>query len=102
MGSKKLPAEFQGVVRHADALDRMLLNAVDENRLGESCHFENSWRDIDHMMELAADFTLSLNPLRPVHDRTVTRAAKVRSHLMAAGGRNSRIGGYLVSGSLAS
>ena len=43
-------------VRHADAFDRMLLDSVDEERLGQAGHFKDGRRDVDHVMELACGF----------------------------------------------
>ena len=41
-------------VSHADAFDRMLLHTVHKNRLGQSGHFQDSRRYVNHVMELAA------------------------------------------------
>ena len=69
-------------VRHADAFDRMLLDSVDEGRLGQAGHFKDGWRNVDHVMELGADFALPLDSLGPVHDRSVARAAPMRGDLL--------------------
>ena len=60
----------------------MLLDTVDENRLGQPRRFQNGRRDVDHVMELAANLALGLDPLRPMHDRPVAGAAEVRGHLL--------------------
>ena len=44
--------------------------------------FEDRRRDVDDVMELAADLALGLDALRPVHDRAVARAAPVRRDLL--------------------
>ena len=49
-------------VRHADAFDRALLDAVDEDRLGQARHLQNGRRDVDHMMELVRISPLALIP----------------------------------------
>ena len=69
-------------VQHADALDRRLLDAVDDRRMRQPGGFEDRRRDVDHVMELAADLALGLDAVRPVHDRAVARAAPVRRHLL--------------------
>ena len=40
-------------VQHADAFDRALLHAVDEDRLGQAGRFQNGRRNVDDVMELA-------------------------------------------------
>ena len=40
------------------------------------------WRDVDHVMELAADFALGLNALGPVDDHPVAGAAEVTGDLL--------------------
>ena len=54
-------------VRHADTLDRVLLDSVDEKRFGQTRQFKNGRRNVNHVMELAADFAFPLDPLGPVH-----------------------------------
>ena len=44
--------------------------------------FEDRRRDVDHVVELAADLALGLDPVGPVHDRAVARAAPVRRDLL--------------------
>ena len=44
--------------------------------------FEDGRRDVDDVMELAAHLALGLDPVRPVHDRPVARAAPVRRNLL--------------------
>ncbi len=69
-------------VQHADALDGLLLHAVHRDRLGESRRLEDRRRDVDDVVELRAHLALRLDPLRPVHDRAVARAAPVRRDLL--------------------
>ena len=69
-------------VEHADAFDRRLLDAVDDRRMRQPGGFEDRRRDVDHVMELAADLALRLDAVRPVHDRAVARAAPVRRDLL--------------------
>ena len=64
-------------VEHADAFDRRLLHAVDDGRMRQAGGLEDGRRDVDHVMELAADLALRLDAVRPVHDRAVARAAPV-------------------------
>ena len=69
-------------VRHADALDRPLLDAVYGERLGETGDFENGRRDVDDMMKLGADLSLTFDSLGPMHDGAVAGAAEVRGDLL--------------------
>ena len=69
-------------VHHAEAFERRLLDAVDDCRMGESGGFEDRRRDVDHMMELAADLAFGLDAVRPMDDRAVPRAAPVRRDLL--------------------
>ena len=59
-----------------------LLDAVDEDRLGETGDLENGRRDVDHMMELGADLALAFDSLGPVHNGAVAGAAEVRGDLL--------------------
>ena len=69
-------------VQHADTLDRHLRHAVYRDRFGKPRGFEECGGDVDDVMKLRADFTLSLKSVRPVHDGTVARSAPVRSDLL--------------------
>ena len=69
-------------VEHAEAFERRLLHAVDDRRMRQAGGFEDRRRDVDHVMELAADLALRLDAVRPVHDRAVARAAPVRRDLL--------------------
>src|SRR5208283_2801959 len=42
-------------VTHADAFDRLLLDAVDHVRLLDAGGFENGWNDVDDVVELGAN-----------------------------------------------
>jgi hypothetical protein len=42
-------------VSRADAFDRPLLDAIDEQRLGQASWIQDRRRDADHVVELAAD-----------------------------------------------
>src|SRR3984885_15691118 len=71
-------------VCHADAFDRMLLDSVDECRLGNAGHFKDGWGNIDDVMELSTDFALSLASLWPMHDRAVASSAPMRGDLLGS------------------
>ena len=53
-----------------------------EDRLGQARRLEDRRRDVDHVVELRADLALGLDPLRPVDDGAVARAAPVRGDLL--------------------
>ena len=57
------------------------MHAVDRNRFRYSRGFQDGWRDIDHVMELRANFAPRLDSFRPVDDGAVACAAKMRSDL---------------------
>ena len=69
-------------VEHARALDRVLLDAVHRDRLGNARRLEDCGRHVDDVAELRADLALGLDPLGPVDDRAVARAAEVRGDLL--------------------
>ena len=69
-------------VGHADAVQRHLLDAVHERRLGEAGYVEDGRRDVDDVMELAADLAARLEPVRVVHDDAVASPPEVRRHLL--------------------
>src|SRR5882762_11121656 len=64
-------------VSHTDALDRVLLDSVDENRLGQAGQFENGRRDVNYVSELAADLAFPLDSLGPVHNCSVASAPEM-------------------------
>ena len=49
-------------VPHAHAVERRLLDAVHERGLREAGDVEHGRRDVDHVVELAADLALALMP----------------------------------------
>lgn len=59
-----------------------LLDAIDEHGLGQARYFEQGRRDVDHVMELAANLTLGIDAHWPMDDRAVASAAEVSSHLL--------------------
>ena len=59
-----------------------LLHAIHRDRLGQARRFEQRGRDVDDVVELRADLALALDPLGPVDDRAVARAAPVRRDLL--------------------
>ena len=69
-------------VGHRDAVQRHLLDAVDEGRLRQPGGVEHGRGDVDHVVELGADLALGLDASRPVDDRAVARAAPVRGDLL--------------------
>ena len=69
-------------VRHADAVQRHLLDAVDERRLGQPGDVEHRRGDVDDVMELRAHLAPGLDARRPVHDRAVAGSAPVRRDLL--------------------
>ena len=64
------------------ALQRHLLHAVHERRLGDPGRVEHRRRHVDHMAELGADLAPGLEAVRPVHDRAVAGAAPMRGDLL--------------------
>ena len=61
---------------------RLLLDTVDERRLGMPGRLEDGRGDVDHMGELACGSRLRLDAGRPVDDRAVAGAAPVRGDLL--------------------
>ena len=49
-------------------MHRLLLDAVDERRLGQAGGLENRRRDVDHVMELGADLAARAEASGPVND----------------------------------
>ena len=69
-------------VAHGHALDRALLDAVDDRGLGQPGGIEHRRRDVDHVVELRADLALGRDALGPVDDRAVAGPAPVRGDLL--------------------
>ena len=69
-------------VDHADALDRMLAEAVHLARLGDAGSFEHGRRHVDDVVELRAQTPALRDPLRPMDDEPVAGAAVVRRDLL--------------------
>jgi hypothetical protein len=69
-------------VHHAHALDRLLGDAVDDCRLGQSSGLEHSRGDVDHVVELRTDLAARRYAARPVDDGAVARSAPVRGDLL--------------------
>src|SRR5271169_2129299 len=69
-------------IQHAEAFKRRLLYAVDDGGCRQPRSLQNRRRHIDYMMKLRTDLSLRLDPLRPVHNRAVARAAEVRGDLL--------------------
>ena len=101
-----VPAGRFGVVKaveHAPALDGALRGTVDDSRLRQTGRLEDGRHHVDHVMPLAAQLTLALDAIRPMHDQGVAGAAVVGGHLLGPGegrveadrpaGRHVRIGG---------
>ena len=49
-------------VRHAHALDRMLIDAVDGGRVRKPCGLEHGRGDVDHMVEVRAELASGGEP----------------------------------------
>jgi hypothetical protein len=64
-------------VDHADAVQRLLHDAVDERGCGQLGDLEDRWCNIDDVVKLRADLSFGLDPVGPVDDRAVARAAEV-------------------------
>ena len=60
-------------IRHAHALDRSLLDPVDDRRVWQTRGLEHRGRDVDHVVELGPHLAARVEPVRPVHDRAVAR-----------------------------
>ncbi len=69
-------------VAHAHAFDRVLLDAVDDGRVGQTGSLENRRGNVDHVVELRTHLAPRREPVRPVHDRAVARPAPVRRDLL--------------------
>src|SRR5207248_6908730 len=68
-------------VGHAHAFDRLLFDAVNLIGCLDAGYFENSWHDINDMVELTADSTDILNVAGPGNSQALAGPAKMRSHL---------------------
>ena len=69
-------------VRHAHAVHRTLLDAVDRLRLRNAGRFEDRRSDVDDVMELTADAADVIDVARPGDGHALGRAAEVRRHLL--------------------
>ena len=69
-------------VRHADALDRLLSHAINDQRLRKTRHFQQRGRNVDHVMELRANLALSFDSPGPMHNQSVACTAPMRCHLL--------------------
>ncbi len=69
-------------VDEARALDRDLLDAVDDLRLRQARGLQDRRRDVDHVAELRTDLVLRLDALGPGDDHAVARAAEIRRDLL--------------------
>ena len=69
-------------IAHAHTVERRLLDAIDERRLGQPGCFEHGGSNIDQVMELAPNLAAGLEAIRPVHDRAVAGATEMRRHLL--------------------
>ena len=67
-------------------------HAVDRLRLRDVRRFEHGRRDVDDVLELAADLALGLDARRPADDQRVARAAEVGGHLL--GPHERRVAGH--------
>ena len=74
-------------VGHADALDRLLRDAVDHVRRADARGLEDRRHDVDHVVELIADAALVGDHLRPRDRHALARAAEVRGDLLRPGER---------------
>ena len=57
-------------------------DAIDRDRLRQSCRFQKRGSDVDDVVELRAELALAFDPLGPVHDGAVARSAPVRGDLL--------------------
>ena len=55
------------------------VDAVDRLRLRQARRFEHGRRDVDHVLELAADLALGLDPVGPVHDQRLRVPPKLEA-----------------------
>ena len=69
-------------VGHRRAVQRHLLDPVDERRLRQAGRVEHGRRHVDHVVELVADLALGLDASGPVDDRPVAGPTPVRGDLL--------------------
>src|SRR5262249_47380334 len=69
-------------VQHAHALNRLLRDAVEHDRRGNSDGLENSGNDVNQVVELVTDAACVLDVAGPGDDRSLSCAAEVRSYLL--------------------
>ncbi len=69
-------------IGHADAFDRVLLDAVDGIGRRDACRFEDGRHDIDDVMELAANATHIVDVAGPRHRHALSGPAEVRRNLL--------------------
>lgn len=80
-------------VRHADALDRLLRDAIDQPRLRNACDVEQRRGNVDGVMKSRAQGAMVSDDFRPRHHKAVTRATEVRCNLLhPLEGRRTRPG----------
>ncbi len=68
-------------VPHADAVQRLLGDAVDLSRFGDARHVEHRCGDVDDVVEVGAHLAFGGDAGGPVHDRAVAGATPVRCDL---------------------
>ena len=71
-------------VDHADAVDRILLEAVDDPRRRDLRQFVDRRDDVDHVVELRPRRRIRLDPLRPGDGHRLAGAAEVGAHQLGA------------------
>src|SRR5882757_9113410 len=69
-------------IGHADAIDWLLLDAVDNLRRLDTRGFEDRWHDVDDVVELVPYAAGVLDAVRPRDCQTLACAAEVRSDLL--------------------
>jgi hypothetical protein len=65
-------------VGHTHAFDRFLHNPVDHHRRLDARGFEDSWHDVDHVVELGADAAGVLDAVRPGDRHALSSSSEVR------------------------
>ena len=71
-------------VGHADAVNRVLLEAIDDAWRLDLGQFVNRRCDVDHVMELRPRGRISLDAFWPGNRHRVTRAAEIGTHQLGA------------------
>src|SRR5262249_14548620 len=74
-------------VHHADTLDRLLRDAIDDLRRLDAGRFQDRRYDVDDVVELVADAALVLDSGRPLDRHPLPHAAEVRRDLLGPGER---------------